>query len=193
MFHGDCDHDSVGRVCTTGEFMTTIKEMISNIIKREGGYVNHPADRGGPTNMGVTQETLSAYRGKPATILDVQTLSVEEAEEIFYERYWLEPGFSGLNVSSTVAEFLLDMSVHHGAFGAAKLLQQAVGVTADGQIGSVTKAAVDKMQGPTLAAAIMGERVSKLGSIITKNPSQAVFAHGWMNRMKELINRIPHA
>jgi lysozyme family protein len=88
---------------------------------------------------------------------------------------------------------LLDMSVHHGAFGAAKLLQQAVNVTPDGQIGGITEKAVNVIQGPVLAAAIMGERIAKLGAIITKNPTQAVFAAGWMNRMKDLVNRIPIA
>lgn len=170
-----------------------VQEMITRIIAREGGYVDHPADRGGPTNMGVTQATLSQYRGKPVTASDVRALTRSEAEAIYYERYWVEPGFDGLNVSSTVAEMLLDLSVHHGAVGAAKLLQQAVRVTADGKIGAVTEAAVNVVPGPILAAAIMGERVAKLGAIITKNPTQAVFAAGWMNRMKELINRIPGA
>jgi lysozyme family protein len=167
--------------------------MITRIIAREGGYVNHPSDRGGPTNMGVTLVTLSAYRGQPVTAADVQALTRAEAEAIYYDRYWVDPGFDGLNVSNIVAEMLLDMSVHHGPFGAAKLLQQAVRVTADGKIGSVTEAAVNVVPGPLLAAAIMGERIAKLGAIITKRPDQAVFAAGWMNRMKELVNLIPRA
>lgn len=173
--------------------MSAVQEIITRIIAREGGYVNHSSDRGGPTNMGVTRETLSAYRGHQVTVEDVKALTREEAEAIFYERYWVEPGFDGLNISTTVAEMLLDMSVHHGPFGAAKLLQQAVKVVADGKIGRITEAAVNAMQGPPLAAAIMGERIAKLGSVITKNPTQAVFAAGWMNRMKELVNRIPGA
>jgi len=173
--------------------MTSVQEMIGRIIAREGGYVNHPADRGGPTNLGVTLDALSEYRGTGVTAADVRNLTRQEAEAIYYERYWVDPGFDGLNVSSTVAEMLLDMSVHHGAFGAAKLLQQAVKVTPDGKIGAVTEAAVNVVPGPVLAAAIMGERIARLGEIITKNTSQAVFAHGWMNRMKELVNRIPNA
>lgn len=173
--------------------MTHVQEMIARIIAREGGYVDHPADRGGPTNMGVTQATLSEHRGRQVTAAEVMALTRAEAEAIYYERYWVDPGFDGLNVSSTVAEMLLDMSVHHGAFGAAKLLQQAVRVTADGKIGAVTEAAVNVVPGPVLAAAIMGERIAKLGAIITKSPSQAVFAAGWMNRMRELVKLIPGA
>lgn len=173
--------------------MTAVQDIISRIIARERGFVDHPFDNGGATNMGVTQETLSAYRGHSATVDDVKALTREEAEAIYYERYWVEPGFDQLNVSTVVAEMLLDMSVHHGAFGAAKLLQQAVNVTPDGQIGGITEKAVNVIQGPVLAAAIMGERIAKLGAIITKNPTQAVFAAGWMNRMKDLVNRIPIA
>jgi lysozyme family protein len=176
-----------------GADMTDVQEMIARIIGREGGYVNHPSDHGGPTNMGVTLDALSEYRGVGVTAADIKNLTREEAEAIFYERYWVDPGFDQLNVSSTVAEMLLDMSVHHGAFGAAKLLQKAVNVIPDGQIGAITEKAVNGTRGPILAAAVMGERIAKLGSIITKNPSQAVFAAGWMNRMKELVNRIPNA
>jgi len=173
--------------------MTHVQDTITRILAREGGYVDHPADNGGPTNMGVTQATLSEYRGVQATAADVRALTRAEAEAIYYERYWVDPGFDGLAVSDTVAEMLLDMSVHHGAFGAAKLLQQAVRVPADGKIGRVTEAAVEAIPGPVLAAAVMGERIAKLGSIITKSPGQAVFAAGWMNRMRELVNLVPGA
>lgn len=43
--------------------MKTVDEMIDAIIRREGGYVNHPADRGGPTRYGITMATLSEELG----------------------------------------------------------------------------------------------------------------------------------
>ncbi|MDU6240386.1 MAG: glycosyl hydrolase 108 family protein, partial [Bradyrhizobium sp.] len=47
------------------------------IEKWEGGYTNHPADRGGPTNMGITLETLRAWRHNDAlTAEDVKQLSI---------------------------------------------------------------------------------------------------------------------
>lgn len=164
--------------------------LIARVIDREGGYVNDPDDRGGPTNMGVTQKTLSEWLGRPATIEDVKNLKRSEVEKIYYDHYWVKPGFVGLNRSSVIEEMLLDAAIHHGPTGAAKLLQTAVNVTPDGNIGPVTRQALNAMPGPILAAAFMGARVAKLGRIITDDRTQAKWAAGWMNRMQGFIKII---
>ena len=54
--------------------MANVADLIDDILRREGGYVNHPADKGGPTNFGITQDTLSRYIGRQALISDVKNL-----------------------------------------------------------------------------------------------------------------------
>ena len=169
----------------------TIYETIDSIIDREGGYVDHPADRGGPTKYGVTQATLSAYRSHPVTVTEVQALTLQEARQIYYDRYWIKSGFADLNIATPVQDLLLDTAIHHGVSGATKLLQKAVGAKPDGVAGPITKATVNAMRSDKLAAAMVAERVAKLGRIITDNPTQAAFAAGWMNRMREFITKIP--
>ena len=56
-------------------------------FNHEEGYVNHPKDPGGPTNWGVTLATLSAYRGRKATIQDVRNLKKHEAQKILSDMY----------------------------------------------------------------------------------------------------------
>jgi hypothetical protein len=73
---------------TTGK---TPDEMIDDILAREGGFVNHPADRGGPTNFGVTQATLASWRGREATIDDVRSLTIDEARDIYRTKYYVGP------------------------------------------------------------------------------------------------------
>jgi lysozyme family protein len=168
-----------------------IHEMIDGIIEREGGYVDHSADRGGATNMGVTQSTLAAYRGHPVSKDDVKNLTKQEVRQIYYDKYWVKSGFGQLNLATLVEELLLDSAVHHGVAGATKLLQKAVAVKADGVIGPVTRTVVNSMAPDKLAAALCAERVAKFGRIITNDHSQAVFAAGWMNRMRHFITSIP--
>lgn len=60
----------------------TVEEIIEGIIHKEGGYVNHPNDRGGPTKYGVTQKTLSRYYGYQASIEDVK-ISTNRSHMIF--------------------------------------------------------------------------------------------------------------
>ena len=57
----------------------SLDAMIDRLLEREGGFVNHPADRGGATNWGVTQGTLAAWRGYPVSVADVHALTRDEA------------------------------------------------------------------------------------------------------------------
>ena len=65
------------------------EKIIKNIIRREGGFVNHPADKGGATKYGITQATLGSWRGlkRNATVAEVQSLLQSEAEQIYYKNY----------------------------------------------------------------------------------------------------------
>lgn len=45
--------------------MADINKIIETIFKHEGGWVDHPSDSAGCTQMGITKGSLSAYRGKP--------------------------------------------------------------------------------------------------------------------------------
>ena len=70
----------------------TVEEIIEGIIHKEGGYVNHPNDRGGPTKYGVTQKTLSRYYGYQASIEDVKNLDKSVAYDIYERYYYRVPG-----------------------------------------------------------------------------------------------------
>ena len=61
--------------------MHDIDEMTAEIVRREGGFVNDPADPGGATNYGVTINTLRALRGA-APVADVTALTGAGAVEL---------------------------------------------------------------------------------------------------------------
>jgi lysozyme family protein len=50
-----------------------IRRLINDVLAKEGGYVDHPADKGGPTNFGITQATLSRYLERVVTPDEVTT------------------------------------------------------------------------------------------------------------------------
>lgn len=160
-----------------------IDDLITRVIQREGGYVNHPNDRGGPTKYGITQATLASWRGHSVTEFQVQTLSVEEAREIYRRRY-----FNGLEdvTDPKALEFLFDYAVNAGTGAAVRALQKVIGTIPDGAFGPKSKAALvaygdqSKLFWPLLAA-----RYDHFMRIIGGNHSQAVFATGWANRLLE--------
>ena len=70
-------------------------KIIDDILEKEGGYVNDPDDGGGPTNFGITLETLKEWRGDfTLTADDVGFMDIGEARLIYEHRYIEEPGFN---------------------------------------------------------------------------------------------------
>ena len=177
----------------TEEYQPMIQTFIDRIIKREGGFVDHPDDRGGATNFGISMYTLGAWRNELVTGNDVKAMSVTEARDIYQSMYWEEPKLGKLHLSPVLQEMLFDSAVQHDPYDTIKWLQEAVNEKADGLIGPMTMAAVADQESDMTAARFMANRIAYYGRIITNNPSQAAFAAGWMNRMKEFVVAIPAA
>jgi lysozyme family protein len=100
-----------------------VMKMIEELVGREGGYVDHPSDRGGPTRWGITQATAREYgytgpmRGLPREI----------ALEIYIAIYWIKPKFDRIAQFSTrVASELFDTGVNCGTATATRFLQEAL-------------------------------------------------------------------
>ena len=171
--------------------------MIDDVIRREGGYVDHPADRGGPTNFGITQKTLARYLGREVSRDDVRHLAKSIARDIYRRHYYQAP-----NIDKTPADiraFMFDSAVNHGPRRAIRFLQQVCNgagfgpITVDGLLGPVTRrraeAAAEAM-GPWLLAALAEERRMFYRAIVERDPSQQVFLKGWMNRLAEFDRMI---
>src|SRR4029450_10330632 len=128
-----------------------VDDQIDELIEREGGYVNHPADKGGPTRFGITEAVARAhgYAGPMAK------LPREEAVAIYRRLYWPRPRFDEVaeRVPRVAAE-LFDTGANMGPAVAATFLQRALtalnrggkdypDLTPDGRIGPATIAALD--------------------------------------------------
>ena len=100
-----------------------IDALIDEIIAREGGYVNHPADRGGPTRWGITQAVARAngFAGEMASFPRA------EAVAIYRRIYWLRPGFDRVaRHAPGLAAELFDTGVNMGPAVAAGFLRRAL-------------------------------------------------------------------
>lgn len=155
-------------------------KVLKEILAREGGFVNHPSDKGGATNFGITIKTLSEWRGKPVTIDDVKNLTQSEAMAIYRKKYVEAPGFHLL--PDPLAAQLVDYGVNSGTLLAAHKLQMLLGVEQDGKIGPETLAAVAKQDIIKLNNALVAERVKMFARIVVKAKTQIVFLVGWIER-----------
>jgi len=177
-----------------------IAELIDGLIEREGGFVDHPADRGGPTAYGITEAVARAhgYAGPMALF------PRGEAEAIYRRLYWSRPRFDQVATrSSRVAAELFDTGANMGPGVAATFLQRALtalnrnakdypDLVPDGRVGPLTLSALDRFlavrgreRGETVLMraleALQGERYLRLAE---KRPANEVFLYGWLaNRL----------
>jgi len=90
----------------------TFETYFPELVKHEGGYVDHPQDPGGATKYGITLATLQAFRGPPVTKLDVRNLTLSEAQVIYRQRYWNVINADALPAGVDAVAF--DIAVNHG-------------------------------------------------------------------------------
>jgi lysozyme family protein len=163
------------------------EDILIDLLRREGGFVNDPVDRGGATNMGVTIHTLIAHGidvdgDGDIDVDDVKQLEFSHVKKIYRDKYWIPS--KAEHLLADVQPIYFDMVVHHGPNTAARILQKAAGIKADGIVGPVTIAHSFK----TPVKKIVGERILFLAGIVHADRSQHHFWHGWLNRALEFLN-----
>lgn len=171
-----------------------IDDIIGRILEREGGYVNRAEDRGGPTKYGVTLTTLASWRGRAVRAADVEAMGEAEAREIYRHRYIVGPGFDRL-MPAELAELAIDCAVNHGTTRAIRWVRRAVGVpeatTGEVVVPPTVTAALAYSDPRQAFNVLLAQRIRFYGELITRSPSQAIFARGWMNRASEFLLRAP--
>lgn len=166
-----------------------IEKIIKNIINREGGFVDHPDDKGGATKYGITAVSLTQHIGREVSTNDIKNVSRDDAYEIYYQQYYKRPNIHQL--PQQLQEIVLDMAVNHGAKRAVKILQQmiilnGVRIVDDGAIGPNTLGAIDALihtKGLTpVINFLIDMRVQFYERIVKSDETQRVFLAGWINR-----------
>jgi len=155
---------------------SNFRGCVDIVLAQEGGFVDHPSDPGGATNMGITFNTLKDWRGQSITVKDVKDLKVEEAREIYRSRYWNMLNCDNLPAGVDLVVF--DFGVNAGPSRSAKLLQRVVGAAADGSIGPATLGAAKSAKPVDIV-----HRFSELRLEYYKSLRHwKTFGRGWTNR-----------
>ncbi|MFD1612976.1 glycoside hydrolase family 108 protein [Sphingomonas tabacisoli] len=172
-----------------------IDTLIDELIDREGGFTDHPADRGGPTMFGITEKVARAH-GYAGAMRDLPRAT---ARTIYDRIYWKRPRFSDVaERAPQIAAELFDTGANMGPRVATSFLQRALNalnrgardyadIAVDGRIGPATLAALDgflKRRGPAgetvllkALEALQGERYLRLAE---SRPANEAFLYGWL-------------
>ena len=153
------------------------------LLVHEGGFVNHPDDPGGMTNLGVTIRTWEEWVGHPVSEKEMRNLTPLMVKALYKRKYWdacrADELISGLDYC------IFDVAVNSGVGRAIKLLQSCVGVTPDGGFGSVTMAAVAQFKGDS-AKTLINDYCAKRLEFLQSLKAWPTFGEGWEKRVKEV-------
>jgi lysozyme family protein len=149
------------------------------LLAHEGGYVNHPSDPGGMTNLGVTKRTYDEYHGTDIDEEGMRNLTKADVIPIYRRNYWERCRCQDLASGIDWATF--DASVNHGTGRAARLLQRAVETTQDGSIGPLTLMKVKQHEVTNIINRIAVYREEFYRSLDTFD----TFGRGWLRRNDE--------
>jgi len=175
--------------------ITLFEGCLNHVLKSEGGYVDNPLDHGGPTNFGITIETLSAYRGVACSAEDVKALTKNEAAKIYELKYWNTMRLDRVRAQK-VALILFDLGVNMGPSIAIRMLQETLNesfkekLTVDGVLGNRTDVAISTAPETALCRKLIQKAQARYAAICVSNPSQLVFLRGWLNRTFALWDAI---
>ncbi len=160
------------------------ERALAHVLTMEGGFSDDPYDPGGPTNFGITLKTYATFAGatldassRARLVAQLRAIPMDHVHTIYRKRYWQPAGCAVL--PSGLDLFHFDAAVNHGVGGALRLLQQALGVEADGIIGPHTRRAIDTANAAQVIERYAAVRERRYRAL----PHFWRFGRGWLNRV----------
>ncbi|MCP2004549.1 UNVERIFIED_ORG: lysozyme family protein [Buttiauxella agrestis ATCC 33320] len=167
-----------------------IEDALIFTLKNEGGYSEHPDDKGGATNKGITIGTLSTYLGRKDVSKDeVKNLSYETIKMIYKRYYWDALNLDAVQDQS-IATALFDIGIVCGTGTAIGFCQEILGLPQTRKMDTATLNKINSTTDEELIPPFAERTISYFDAIVAKKPSQAVFLKGWKNRANRLLSLI---
>ncbi len=165
--------------------MTRFEDSLAEVLRHEGGYVDHPSDPGGATNLGITRKTLARWRRiSPWWKLpkeEVRTLKRAEAAKIYRALYWDRCRAALFAPGLDLA--LFDFAVNSGPSRAIRNLQTLIRTRPDGIVGPLTLAAVRAEIAKNSVAGLIKALCQSRLNFLSRLRSFATFGRGWTRRV----------
>ena len=163
--------------------MSNFNNCLNLVLHHEGGYVNHPKDPGGMTNMGVTKRVYEEWVGHTVSEHTMQNLKESDVAPIYKKNYWDRLKCDQLPEGLDLCVF--DFGVNAGTGRAAKYLQMLIGATKDGAIGPKTLALVDEYVSRRGVPESIDDYQDNRQQYYEKLKTFETFGRGWTRRNNE--------
>jgi lysozyme family protein len=154
-------------------------EALKAVLKHEGGFVNHPKDPGGMTNLGVTKRVWEEWVGKKVDEKTMRSLTPELVAPMYRKKYW--DAVKGDELPEGLDYLMFDFAVNSGPVRAIRTMQRAMGLTTDGIIGPKTLGVLKDSNREELVARFSDEKEAFYRAL----PTFSTFGKGWLRRVAE--------
>ena len=155
-------------------------DALEVILHHEGGYVNHPKDPGGETNLGVTKRVYEDFGGEK----EMKDLTKEDVEPIYKKNYW--DRVKGDDLPEGLDLCIFDFAVNAGPGRAAKFIQRLVKTTVDGGIGPNTLKCINDHVEHYGVSTTIDQYQSERQNYYESLSNFETFGRGWTRRVNEV-------
>lgn len=163
------------------------KQAVKELLRAEGGYVDHPSDPGGATNYGISLRWYKQAVDEDAEPYDIEQLSKGQAKSLYYRFFWSSDrhNISYDDLPQGVAYCLFFLAVNTGRPRAHRLLQKTLkkmgqNLKVDGLLGRRTKLASSAVDERELISRLSVETISFYLKL-----NKPEFQEGWIYRAVE--------
>lgn len=161
---------------------TDFDKSLKEILRHEGGYVNHPRDPGGMTNLGVTRRVWEKWKGSAASEAEMRALTPEVVAPLYKAWYWDKCQCDRLPTGLNLCVF--DFAVNAGPARAARYLQGMVGAEQDGVIGPMTLRDTAAYAGAHGEDTAVNEYQDRRVGYYKRLRTFKTFGRGWLRRVE---------
>ena len=171
---------------------TALRSILDSEGYRDGkrGWMNDPADNGGPTLAGITYNNFCEFKGYPTAkgrawnpqiVDELKGISAEDIGKFYHQAKWAP--IHGDDLPGGIDLAVADVCVLHGPGKAREFLRTALGMPPKGPIDEiVVQAARVHPNWCDVVHSIASQRRAHYDRIIAHNPSQNKWRKGWYNR-----------
>jgi lysozyme family protein len=154
---------------------------LAEILKHEGGFVNHSRDPGGMTNLGVTKQTYEEWVGHPVSEQIMRKLTPQLVSPLYKVKFWDTMKCENLPKGLDLCVF--DFGVNAGVRRSVRMLQRLLRVEDDGIIGPATLAAVEARKAVIGSHALIAFFQAERRVYYKSLPHFPTFGRGWLRRV----------
>lgn len=162
------------------------EKCLETILHHEGGYVNHPADPGGMTNLGVTKRVYEEWVGREVDEAEMRALTPEDVAPLYKKNYWDK--VFGDELPEGLDLCMFDFAVNAGKSRSVKFIQNVVGTVADGGMGPNTMKKINEYVDTNGIEQTIKEFQKERQNYYQLLDTFETFGRGWTRRVDETTN-----